>query len=635
MSLIVTSNIGQDEIDESNAFKPFSYQNALRNTYKIPANSEIALQSAKINKNSLLVVDRTNTTYCHYFGTPIGGDASTEIENIESSTTIPFFGIGGTGTAFRDGKRVSRNTTDFANDLEKSFAETAFHPSLITGENPVTANIVVEPNYVSATNAFDGYKWTFTQQTAKTTKNNASIGDSFTDISIDSQGGFTTSAGTITSTGKNGFYAQTRIQPISQNNGTCIMNFNGLNTGGAGSRNPFIVGLSRINTQKELLGAQISIPNHYNFAAHQNGAFFETGMQGRGFYDVCIVRSGDLLYVFQSGTSSNGGICMNEVVYYGSHNPNFGTQYDIATNNGSYQKVRFTLQNEEIKIELGNASDAYKILCDFTTMRSTDDGEGGTKPAATKNQFMNPTNCAKWNLFPTFSCSRGTGKTLTIENLQHYTNYPDYTDTNYMEHNWWGKVEFNGEEALAEQVESRPWNSRSVAGTILAPKGVNASGGMTDYKNTIITAKSLEYGADVTDQANSQMSFGFSGRPISVPDSASDNLITIIKSIKAPTITSGASLFVRLNNFTQTSLNARQGTISKIVAHLPRFDNGGNETGALYFEPHEKTYIDLNNPEDLYINSFDVDIVYDNETFCTALNGKTIICFHIRKKLVR
>ena len=196
-------------------------------------------------------------------------------------------------------------------------------------------------------------------------------------------------------------------------------------------------------------------------------------------------------------------------------------------------------------------------------------------------------------------------------------------------------VEFNGEEALAEQVESRAWNSRSVTATILAPKGVNASGGMEDYRNTIITAKSLEYGADVTDQANSQMSFGFSGRPISVPDSASDNLVTIIKSIKAPTITSGASLFVRLNNFTQTSLNARQGSVSKIVAHLPRFDNGGNETGALYFEPHEKTYIDLNNPEDLYINSFDVDIVYDNETFCKALNGKTIICFHIRKKLVR
>lgn len=501
MSLIVTSNIGQDEIDESNAFKPFSYQNALRNTYKIPANSEIALQSAKINKNSLLVIDRTNTTYCHYFGTPIGGNASTEIDNIESSTTTPFFGIGGTGTAFRDGKRVSRNTTDFANDLEKSFAETAFHPSLITGENPVTADIIVEPNYVSSTNAFDGYKWTFTQQTAKTTLNSSAVGDNFTDISIDKQGGFTTSNGTITSTGKNGFYAQTRLQPISQNNGTCVMNFDGLNTGGAGTRNPFIVGLSRINTSKEVLGADVNIPNYYNIDANQQKPFFESGLQGRGFYDVCIVRSGDLLYVMQSGTSSNGGICMNEVTYYGNHNTNFNTQYDIATNNSSYTKVRFTIQNEEVKIELGTAANAYKILCDFTTLNAA---------GAVKNECLNPLNCAKWNLFPTFSCSRGLAKTLTIEEIQHYTNYPSYTDTNYMEHNWWGKVEFNGEEALAEQVESRPWNSRSST-TLLAPKGLNGSGGMEHYVNTIITAKSLEYGEDVTDQANSQMAFGFSG----------------------------------------------------------------------------------------------------------------------------
>ena len=33
------------------------------------------------------------------------------------------------------------------------------------------------------------------------------------------------------------------------------------------------------------------------------------------------------------------------------------------------------------------------------------------------------------------------------------------------------------------------------------------------------------------------------------------------------------------------------------------------------------------------IGKFDVDIVYENETLCTALSGKTIVCFHIRKAL--
>lgn len=630
MSLVITSNIGTDDVDDSNAFKPFSYQNPLRNTFKIPANSEIALESAKINKNSLLVVDRTNTTYCHYFGTIIGGQ-SDKIASLDDSTSIPFFGIGGTGTAFRNGKRTSRNTQDFANDLEKSFAETAFHPSLITGENPVKASIVVEPKYASGQNTFQGYKWNFTQNTTKTTKNSGIGG--FTDLSIEEQGGFSTGSGSITSNSKSGFYAQSRQYPLSQNQGTCIMNFSGLNVGGAGTRNPFVVGLSRINTRKDVLGGSQCIPNHYNFNNNQQQPMFQNGFGGnQQFFDICIGRRGDLLYVFQSGATNDGGISMNEITYYGTHNTNFGTQYNIATNNSSYEKVRFTLDNEEFKIELGNSSDEYTLLCDFTTMRSTSDGEGGVKPAATKNQFINPSNCAKWNLFPTFSCSVGTNKTLTIESIQHYTTYPSYTDTNYMEHNWWGKCEFDGTEREAEIVESRPWNNRQISAAILAPKNINASGGMSDYRNTIITSKSLEYNEIITERCNSQMAFGFNGRPVSVANASSTNVLTIVESLLTPTITSGASLFVRLNNFTQNSLNARQGSTSKIVAHLPRFDNSGNETGALYFSPNTPVYLDLGNSEDLYINSFDVDIVYDNETFCTALSGKTIVCFHIRQK---
>ena len=70
MSLVITSNTSQENSPEfSNAFKPFSYQNRLLNTMRIPPNSEIALQSAKINKNGLFVLDRSNADFCHYFGT--------------------------------------------------------------------------------------------------------------------------------------------------------------------------------------------------------------------------------------------------------------------------------------------------------------------------------------------------------------------------------------------------------------------------------------------------------------------------------------------------------------------------------------------------------------------------------------
>ena len=67
MSLVITSNIPKDEElrpDTSNTFKPYSYQNALLNTMKIPPMSEIALESCKITKNGLLSISAENSAFC-------------------------------------------------------------------------------------------------------------------------------------------------------------------------------------------------------------------------------------------------------------------------------------------------------------------------------------------------------------------------------------------------------------------------------------------------------------------------------------------------------------------------------------------------------------------------------------------
>ncbi len=634
MSLVITSNIGQDDVETSNVFKPFSYQNHLNNTYKIPANSEISLQSAKINKNSLMVVDRTNTGYCHYYGVPIADG-----QTIEDTPYQPFFGIGGTGQAFRDGKRTSRNTEDFADDLEKSIAEVAFHPNLVKGDDPLSASINVQPLFES--NTFKGYKWTFTQATANTTRTGATIDNGFFDVSENQTGLFTANGGSVVSTSDSneGFYVQNREYPISQNKGTCIFDFSGSNAS-TSQQSIFTCGLSRICNQKDNMGVTYFTPEYFKVGSSSNtGSHFKRGCtSGFGaFFDVCITRAGQNLYVYQSGGSGDD-FCMNEVVYYGAWNTNFTTQYNLKDNNSSYTKVKFELDGEEVKIFMLTADDTATLLCDFTTMRSTSDGEGGAKPAAGKNQFINPVNCAKWALYPTLAAiPRGNVKTLTLESVSHYTSYPSYSDNRYPTYDWFGYCENEGQVPQAINVDMRNFMNRG-SSTILAPKNVvasgSASGTMDGYINTLITAKSQQYGDVITAPCDSQQTLGFTGRPVSVPSSASGAHPITIESELVPTLSSGASLFVRLNNFTQNSLNARQGSISKIVAHLPRFDNSGNDTGVLYFEPHEKTYIDLNNTEEIYVNSFDVDIVYDNETFCTALSGKTIICFHIRKKLV-
>jgi len=71
---------------------------------------------------------------------------------------------------------------------------------------------------------------------------------------------------------------------------------------------------------------------------------------------------------------------------------------------------------------------------------------------------------------------------------------------------------------------------------------------------------------------------------------------------------------------------------SKILYHIPAFSNFGNSTGTHFFKTKEMVYLDLNNPNDLYLNTIEVEIVKSDETLARSLVGKTIIVFHIKSK---
>jgi len=114
------------------------------------------------------------------------------------------------------------------------------------------------------------------------------------------------------------------------------------------------------------------------------------------------------------------------------------------------------------------------------------------------------------------------------------------------------------------------------------------------------------------------------------PTSQTGTKVCFVSDIE-PKIVSAGSVFVRLKNFSLNSQNFAKGSQSKIVYHLPRFDNSGNEVGALFFEPSERMYLKLNNPNEIYLNDIDVEFVYSDEKLCTSLVGKSIVCFHIRE----
>ena len=242
MSLVITSNVAQEDNPEfSNAFKPFSYQNRLLNTMRIPPNSEIALQSAKINKNGLFVLDRANAGFCHYFGTPIVNDATKlaageQIADLDSSTTQPFRGTIGGGAAFNAGGRNERNVEDMALDLKAGLDACAFHPSLIIGKGTegadgFTSGITVDTKY-ETDNSFKGFEIVSTQDGAALTKRD-SANIVFDDISKNNSFNFTQDKGSVTSSDADGFYVQNREYPIAQNEGECVFDVTGANSGGA------------------------------------------------------------------------------------------------------------------------------------------------------------------------------------------------------------------------------------------------------------------------------------------------------------------------------------------------------------------------------------------------------------------
>ena len=623
MSLVITSNIAQEDNPEfSNAFKPFSYQNRLLNTMRIPANSEIALQSAKINKNGLFVLDRANAGFCHYFGVPIGTDATklaagAQIASLDDSTTQPFRGTIGAGQAFRAGGRNERNIEDMTNDLQAGVNACAFHPSLILAD--YSSTIKVDATYDSAL-SLKGFQFKTTQE--KTTDKLLKANVVWTDVSKNDIYNFSQAGGVVSSDDAAGFYVQSRQYPLCQNEGTAVFDITGANTG------PWMVGLSRINKPRDIGDGDFDYTPTYFDNSMTNSAL-KTGRYIRGqfrYADICVARVGTNLRVFQAGTDSGSvgrtkvnGIYMNEIIYYGAWNADFNTIGQAA----DYDRFEFKLINEEIVIsavQTAAAGGKVHIVADFTTLKAA---------GAVKNQFLNPVNATEWALYPVCAASgsQAGGKSIHLDEITHYANYPVYTDNRYGDYDWWGWSQENNETTLCRELEKRPWNDASSA-TILTPKKVTVDDAMDDYSSVFITAKSVAYG-DSTNECGSSRILGFEGQPVSIPTQAA--LVTTNLSASVPKLISNISLFIRLNNFTQNSVNARQGTNSKIIAHLPRFDNSGNETGGLYFEPHEKTYLALGNTEEILINSFDVDFVYENETLCTALTAKTVVCFHIRK----
>ena len=91
------------------------------------------------------------------------------------------------------------------------------------------------------------------------------------------------------------------------------------------------------------------------------------------------------------------------------------------------------------------------------------------------------------------------------------------------------------------------------------------------------------------------------------------------------------TLLISCPTLTHQSYNFCINAPSKFLYHCPRITSGGLSFGRMFFEPGEKTYLDLNNPEPLYLQDLEILLTDKNGVPADDLQGNTSVCLHIKQ----
>ena len=186
-------------------------------------------------------------------------------------------------------------------------------------------------------------------------------------------------------------------------------------------------------------------------------------------------------------------------------------------------------------------------------------------------------------------------------------------------------------------LEQRPWGFATNAS--ITPKatykGINGSNLMDDFENIFVVGRNEKYLKDMPTnvwQPNMARLLGMSPYTIFPPTESITTIGSSFTSEVPPETSSQSSAFIRIPRLPHTTFNAAVGSQSQILSMIPRFDNAGNDAGALFFQVPERVYVDLNNAQSLHLTDITVDIVRKDETFVEDLTGSTDVVFHIRQK---
>lgn len=611
MSLVIASNQTSDSITDtqSSIFKPWSFRNDLSSTYTIPANGQVALQSVKYNLDGTIDLSNDGQVFYQYTGEELTKDPTTD--EMKDSTAVPI-----RTEIYKDQGILEVSVEEIASRLQTAMNEKVFHPML-------RDLVEVDVKRKSATNEFEGYNIVY--KTNETLTNVIPKGKFGIDGTYEAERDGTddplwtyTDAGVFSTTSELPQVQSVLVvdKPLSTYGGTITYNITDVAT----DTNSFGVGLSRYVIQVDSVG-DLVVPEYFITDTLWEGQEIDQEFMCDFFvYTDPTDKTLRCAHAVADSSIDAGKTMMKEVEYFNNTESDFTSRYAMGANASNYEKIKFIVTNQKVKVVLIDDRDNEAVLIDYDST--------GAKAVNYK-----PVNQSCWDLMPFMWLQTVDGEftnSISLEQMNQCDWIKSYKPDNFKNGSWYNYLEFEDLSGFGSQeLETRPWNNYAVTNTIVHKGLTTTPFKFLDIASVLTVQQSDLYKPTIG--ANSAEILGFEGIVDVVNNTTTADLTRTIPSSTIPSLLSTKTMFLRLDNFTQTTTNAFVGNQSSIIAHLPRFD-GQIQTGRIYHEPKNLIYLDLNNSEQLKVNSFDISFCYSNEQYVQALTGQSVVVLYFRAK---
>lgn len=646
----MTSIILSNRVNERSAFardydiyKAWSFKNNLSSNVIIPANSQVALQSCKINVDGGFALNPNGDFYYQYYGQKLGGTIDqfgTTSTPVQTSLSVS---LGGNQDAVV-------NTTQLANLLERTLNTSSHHPNNM-------GRWSVKRKVNSTTGEFEGFLYQLEDQYSNVIA--PPFADNANNISATAMSGYTNNQFYNNIPIKNWIYtlaggvgtfqafedkpypavAVLPDSPLSLIDGEFIVDFSDANT----KNIDWCVGLTRGNT-KSKRGAP-NRPLAPEYWSKERG-----GEWNFDFYaDYAVYRYNDKLYLAHTIVNPDetdgwvGGhpySTYTKDLDYTQGQGAFGSLYDISANADAYTKIKFKATNEKLDVFLVKADNTEAKLFEYK-----DVGTDGR----TKLQNLKPINQACRCLHPLlyvettaltedaqlkverfYGSKLGTNTNIASNPLD---NVYSAGQNDGVFRGWWEFLSTSGLQNQCWAFECRNWNNYATSNTTTHNYlGLQNSDKNLEGEPILIVKPDFDYFN--SGNANTSEMLGFRNDAIVNTFALGSGFTAntfIQESVSIPRLINSRAIFVRLDNIPTSNINGFKSNKSTILSMIPRVP-GNSETGRIFYEPNNLMYVDLQNTQEIRLNNFDISFCNVDETFATTLTGQSVVVLHFKVK---